>query len=128
MAVLALTSYSAFGLSKSLQVHINSANDYCLILPSTKKTIGESEDGGNGAKSFCTKPVGSQGKLPTSSDAWKNGPNYLKKNTYVQITGCMRTSKFSTLVKGDGGGQYDSNGGLDGKGNPRYSICKGYKS
>jgi len=127
-AALALASNSAFGVSQSLQVHITNANDYCFILPSTKKTIGESEDGGNGAKSFCTKPVGGQGQLPTSANAWKNGPNYLKKNTYVQITGCIRTSKFSTLVQGDGGGQYDSNGGDGGKGNPRNSVCNGYKS
>lgn len=127
-AALALASSSALGVSQSLQVHLTNANDYCFILPSTKKTIGESEDGGDGAKSFCTKPVGGQGQLPTGTDAWKNGPNFLKKKTYVQITGCIRTSKYNTLVKGDGGGQYDSNGGVGGKGNPRNSVCNGYKS
>lgn len=91
-------------------------------------TIGQSEDGGNGAKSFCTKPRPGQGQLPTGSGAWKHGPNFKKTSSYVQVTGCINTRKYSTLVPNDGGGQYDSNGGAGGKGNPRNSACTGYKS
>ena len=42
------------------------------------------------------------------------------------MTGCIRPEKLSRLNPNDAGGQYDSSGGVGGKGNPQDSQCLGY--
>lgn len=107
------------------QVWVTSVADHCMILPRHKMTIGDSESPGN-MKSFCTKPYSSkQGQL--SSDFWRKA-HFKKTDKWVQITGCINPHAQATLVANDGGGQYDSNGGDGGKGNPRGSVCLGYSS
>ncbi|CAD6887200.1 unnamed protein product [Tilletia controversa] len=111
-------------------IWITSADDFCMIMPKSKMTIGDSEFEG-GTRSYCTKPADSaQGHIPAG--LWKS--KYVSKKRgksggrQVQITGCINPSASSRLIPSDGGGQYDSNGGDGGKGNPRGSVCLGYNS
>ena len=111
--------------SPSKQVCGTSASHHCLILPKNRQTIGDSEHPG-GMKSYCTKPYSSeQGKL--NSGFWSE-VHFKKTDKYAQLTGCINPKVQSTLVSNDDGGQYDSNGGDGGKGNPRGSVCLGYAS
>lgn len=41
------------------------------------------------------------------------------------MTGCIRPSLIDRLNQLDEGGQYDSSGGREGRGNPRDSVCVG---
>jgi hypothetical protein len=112
-------------------VKITSTTDYCMIVPKNKKTnIGDSEHPG-GMTTYCSKPTSSlQGKF--ASNFWKKVT--LKKGKgkngkdYIQLTGCINTKTLDRLNPSDGGGQYDSNGGAGGKGNPQGSKCTGYAS
>ncbi|KAL4401331.1 hypothetical protein ACI68E_000968 [Malassezia pachydermatis] len=107
------------------QVWVTSVADHCMILPRHKMSIGDSEQPG-GMKSYCTKPYDkSQGHL--ASDFWSE-VHFKKTKHYVQLTGCIRPEVQSTLLRKDDGGQYDSNGGDGGRGNPRDSVCLGYSS
>lgn len=107
------------------QVWVTSVADHCLILPRHRMSIGDSESPGN-MRSFCTKPYSSsQGQL--SSNFWKKA-HFKKTDSYVQLTGCINPSAQSTLLSDDDGGQYDSNGGEGGRGNPEGSVCLGYAS
>ncbi|KAL0945467.1 hypothetical protein HGRIS_000956 [Hohenbuehelia grisea] len=112
-------------------VLIASTEKYCMVLPRTPHTnIGDSEHPG-GMKTYCTssaKYSRNQGDLP--GDFWsqvelKSG---LGRNgaEYKQLTGCIRPERVSALNAGDGGGQYDSSGGREGRGNPEGSKCLGY--
>ena len=77
-------------------------------------------------RSFCTKPYSSeQGKL--NSGFWTE-VHFKKTKKYAQLTGCINPKVQSTLVSNDDGGQYDSNGGDGGRGNPAGSVCLGYAS
>lgn len=88
--------------------------------------MGASEDGtSNGAKAFCTRPTGNQGSIPAS---FFKSAHIKTTSSYKQITGCIDPSKAKTVIPSDGGGQYDSNGGDGGHGNPPGSACAGYKS
>ncbi|KAG8892004.1 hypothetical protein FRC00_012836 [Tulasnella sp. 408] len=112
-------------------VKITSTTDYCMIVPKDKHTnIGDSEHPG-GMTTYCSKPTDpSQGTFP--ANFWtkvtlkkakgKNGKDF------VQLTGCINPSSVDRLNANDGGGQYDSNGGAGGKGNPQGSQCTGYAS
>ncbi|KAH8998768.1 hypothetical protein EDB86DRAFT_2909993 [Lactarius hatsudake] len=113
-------------------VYVTDANTHCMIVPRTPHTnVGDSEHPG-GMKTYCT-PAGrydsSQGQLP--ADFWRNIE--FKKGTgknggrFAQVTGCINSSHLSRLNPNDAGGQYDSSGGVGGKGNPQGSICLGYK-
>ena len=42
------------------------------------------------------------------------------------VTGCIRPATLDRLNPNDAGGQYDSSGGVGGKGNPQGSVCEGY--
>ena len=107
------------------QVWVTSVAGHCLILPRHRMSIGDSESPGN-MRSFCTKPYSSsQGQL--SSNFWKKA-HFKKTDSYVQLTGCINPSAQSTLLSDDDGGQYDSNGGEGGRGNPEGSVCLGYAS
>lgn len=44
----------------------------------------------------------------------------------MQLTGCIRPETVDRLNPSDGGGQYDSSGGVGGDGNPAGSKCDGY--
>lgn len=128
LAALAIASVSAAPqqarASPQKTVWITSANDHCLILPKTRENVGDSERPG-GTRSFCRKPYDSaQGKL--SGSFWKKA-HFKKTSNYVQLTGCINPSAQSTLKSNDDGGQYDSSGGDGGRGNPRNSVCLGYK-
>ncbi|KAG9044680.1 hypothetical protein FS837_007727 [Tulasnella sp. UAMH 9824] len=118
-------------VSPTNMVKITSTTDYCMIVPKNKHTnIGDSEHPG-GMTTYCSKPTdSSQGKF--ASNFWskvtlkqakgKNGKDY------IQLTGCINPSTNDRLNPNDGGGQYDSNGGAGGKGNPQGSQCTGYAS
>lgn len=42
-----------------------------------------------------------------------------------KVTGCIRPENLSRLNVNDAGGQYDSSGGVGGRGNPQDSVCLG---
>lgn len=112
--------------------------------------IGDSEFPG-GMKTYCS-PSGrsdpKQGQLP--GDFWSNvafktglgpkGKKYAQRESLIissnsrhwlnvvpSVTGCIRPAKLDRLNVNDGGGQYDSSGGAGGLGNPKGSVCLGYK-
>ncbi|KAG8958056.1 hypothetical protein FRC00_003102, partial [Tulasnella sp. 408] len=109
-------------VSPTNMVQITSTTDYCMIVPKDKHTdIGDSEYPG-GMTTYCSNPTDpSQGTF--ASNFWKKVT--LKKakgkngKDYIQLTGCINVSTCDRLNTGDGGGQYDSNGGSGGKGNPQ---------
>ncbi|KAG8720083.1 hypothetical protein FRC09_010126 [Ceratobasidium sp. 395] len=112
-------------------VKVASASSFCLILPrKAGQTIGDSESSRGQMQSFCTssgKTSSSQGSLPSNfakKATYKTGKGKNGK-PYVQVTGTMN-SGWKQLNWNDGGGQYDSNGGAGGKGNPSGSVCSGY--
>ncbi|KAG8978007.1 hypothetical protein FRB90_008603, partial [Tulasnella sp. 427] len=118
-------------VSPTNMVKITSTTDYCMIVPKNKHTdIGDSEHPG-GMTTYCSKPTDpSQGKF--ASNFWKkvtlkNGTGK-KGGKYIQLTGCINVPTNDRLNANDGGGQYDSNGGAGGKGNPSGSKCTGYAS
>ncbi|KAJ3503041.1 hypothetical protein NLJ89_g8612 [Agrocybe chaxingu] len=110
-------------------VVVNSADDYCLIVPKDPNTnIGDSEHPG-GMTSYCSPSAHSspdQGVL--ASDFWKNVQftSGIGVGRYAQLTGCIDPSKLDRLNPDDSGGQYDSSGGASGAGNPVGSACAGY--
>ncbi|KAE8221112.1 hypothetical protein CF319_g5477 [Tilletia indica] len=111
-------------------IWITSANDFCMIMPKTRSTIGDSEYPG-GTRSYCVKPADpAQGHIVSGLWTRKYFSNAPGKSgaRQVQLTGCINPSASSRLIASDGGGQYDSNGGDGGQGNPRGSVCLGYKS
>ncbi|PFH49459.1 hypothetical protein AMATHDRAFT_63159 [Amanita thiersii Skay4041] len=114
-------------------VKITSATNHCLIVPKDAHTnIGDSEHPG-GMTTYCTSQGRSspeQGLLPDnfwSQVAYTTGTG-VKGGKYVQLTGCIRPETVDRLNPGDAGGQYDSNGGPGGRGNPEGSTCAGYSS
>ena len=42
------------------------------------------------------------------------------------VTGCINPRALDRINADDLGGQYDSSGGADGRGNPTDSVCTGY--
>ncbi|KAG8875480.1 hypothetical protein FRB97_005071 [Tulasnella sp. 331] len=114
-------------------VYINSATDYCMIVPSTPATnIGDSERPG-GEQTFCTNPYDPslQGTFP--SDFFQAGKaayvagSGVNGQPFVQLTGCINVGSIDRLNAADFGGQYDSNGGEGGMGNPQGSACLGFQ-
>ncbi|KAG8949769.1 hypothetical protein FRC04_008309 [Tulasnella sp. 424] len=112
-------------------VSITDATTFCMIMPRTAHTdIGVSETPG-GEQTYCTHPTSPlQGTIPP--DFFRNVSFVQAKGnsgqTYVQLTGCIDPTKIDRLNPNDGGGQYDSNGGDGGRGNPEDSECIGYSS
>jgi len=112
-------------------VVVDSAQDYCLIVPRDAHTnIGDSEHPG-GTTSYCSaaaKTSELQGTL--SSDFWSNVDftegQGVNGERYAQLTGCIRPETLDRINPNDAGGQYDSSGGQDGQGNPVDSVCTGY--
>ncbi|KAG6826110.1 hypothetical protein H0H93_016796, partial [Arthromyces matolae] len=110
--------------------------------------IGDSEHA-NGEKTYCSasaRTSSQQGLLPNGF--WSNvqyttgrgrrGGGYKQRmhaavsvlsccsnKMSSTVTGCIRPQLVDRLNSGDMGGQYDSNGGIDGKGNPAGSKCVG---
>jgi len=107
-------------------VYIGSESDYCLIVPKNKHTnIGDSEYPG-GETTYCANPHNGQGKMP--SDFWthvtiSHGTGKKSGKKYIQMAGCIKASTLDRLNANDDGGQYDSNGGSGGHGNPSGSTC-----
>ncbi|KAG8949770.1 hypothetical protein FRC04_008310 [Tulasnella sp. 424] len=112
-------------------VYIADAETFCMIMPRTAHTdIGVSETPG-GEQTYCTKPYSPlQGTIPPGF--FRNISFVQAKGNsgqpYVQITGCIDPTQIDRLNANDGGGQYDSNGGDGGRGNPENSKCIGYSS
>ncbi|EEB92079.1 hypothetical protein MPER_09465, partial [Moniliophthora perniciosa FA553] len=114
-------------------VYVTDANKYCMIMPRTPHTnIGDSEHPG-GMTTYCSeagKYANSQGTIPNGF--WKNvdfkSGISSRGARYAQLTGCIRPELVDRLNPNDGGGQYDSNGGDGGRGNPQDSVCLGYGS
>ncbi|KAK2462947.1 hypothetical protein APHAL10511_004999 [Amanita phalloides] len=112
-------------------VYVTNTSKYCMIMPRQPHTdIGVSEQPG-GTKTYCS-PTGryspQQGQLPAdfwSNVEFKNGRSN-SGGRYAQLTGCIRPEKLSRLNVNDAGGQYDSSGGVGGRGNPQGSVCLGY--
>lgn len=138
-------------MSSSRSVFVVQLSDESISDPHTN--IGDSEHPG-GMKTYCS-PKGRyspmQGQLP--ADFWSNvafktgtskrGGRYAQRKYYglssdvevctelitnsFSVTGCIRPSHLSRLNPNDSGGQYDSSGGVGGRGNPQGSVCLGYK-
>ncbi|KAF9522157.1 hypothetical protein CPB83DRAFT_864918 [Crepidotus variabilis] len=112
-------------------VYVTDQNNFCMIMPRDAHTdIGDSEYPG-GMQTYCSPSghyAGNQGTLPAnfwSNVAFQSGTSS-RGARYAQLTGCIRPSTLDRLNPGDGGGQYDSNGGDGGQGNPQGSKCLGY--
>ncbi|KAG5649810.1 hypothetical protein H0H81_001910 [Sphagnurus paluster] len=119
-------------------VSIKDANTFCMIMPRTPHTnVGDSEHPG-GMQTYCTPAARTsplQGELSTSF--WRNvafttgkgvnGGRYAQQVNIVRaVTGCIRPETVDRLNPRDSGGQYDSSGGVGGRGNPQGSKCLGY--
>jgi len=112
-------------------VYVTSADKFCMIVPRQPHTdIGVSEQPG-GMKTYCSPAArysSQQGQLPP--DFWSNvafeSGSSSSGGRYAQLTGCIRPEKLSRLNVNDAGGQYDSSGGVGGRGNPQGSVCLGY--
>jgi len=111
-----------------LTVQITSTTDYCLIVPSTLNTnIGDSENGGGGATSFCTSTANiAVGVIPPNFWTSVTLAKPVGAGAIIQLTGCINPTILPQLNPTDGGGQYDSSGGDAGIGNPEGSVCTGY--
>lgn len=114
----------------SLVVNIGSKTDFCLVVPKDyQTTIGDSEYEG-GETVWCdargTQTPGATGTF--QGDFWKQVEISSPKDGVIQMTGCINVSTCDRLVPSDGGGQYDSNGGDGGRGNPAGSYCANYHS
>ncbi|KAK7052502.1 hypothetical protein R3P38DRAFT_2860684 [Favolaschia claudopus] len=131
-AVLASPSGLAPRAAADNTVYVTNADKFCMIMPRDAHTdIGASEHPG-GMKTYCSpngKYDASQGQLAAnfwSNVAFKTG-NGKNGGRYAQLTGCIRPETLDRLNPNDGGGQYDSSGGDGGQGNPKGSVCLGYK-
>lgn len=119
-------------------------------MPRTAHTnIGDSEHPG-GMKSYCSASARTsdvQGLLP--NNFWKNvefktgkgngGKKWAQCQCNIHflyrrgrkfahlgsVTGCIRPETVDRLNPRDAGGQYDSSGGVAGRGNPEGSMCIG---
>ncbi|KAG8910936.1 hypothetical protein FRC01_006033 [Tulasnella sp. 417] len=111
-------------------VLINSESDYCMVFPKFPGTdIGASEYPG-GTQTFCTNPTDPslQGTIP---EGFFRNVAYEERTgagRWVQLTGCINPGLIDRLNPADAGGQYDSNGGDGGAGNPAGSQCEGFNS
>ncbi|KAL0063427.1 hypothetical protein AAF712_009631 [Marasmius tenuissimus] len=111
-------------------VYVTDANKYCMIFPKDAHTnIGDSEHPG-GMTTYCSeagKYNDAQGTIPNGF--WKNvdfqSGISSRGARFAQLTGCIRPELVDRLNPNDAGGQYDSNGGDGGRGNPRDSVCLG---
>lgn len=122
------------GISQSrqdaLEVKINTKDDFCLVVPKDYHTsIGDSEKPG-GETVWCQ----SRSRATSSSTGIFNGPFWravditTPKSGVIQMTGCIDVNTCDRLNPNDDGGQYDSNGGDGGNGNPAGSFCNNYRS
>jgi len=103
-----------------------------MIVPRYPATnIGDSEYPG-GTQTFCTNPYNSalQGTFPPNF--WTNVAYVTGQGqngaAFAQLTGCIDPGSINRLNAADYGGQYDSNGGVGGTGNPQGSACLGFNN
>ncbi|KAI7944619.1 hypothetical protein MJO28_010314 [Puccinia striiformis f. sp. tritici] len=113
---------------ENLQVKIGTKDDFCLVVPKDQFTnIGDSERPG-GEAVWCQD---SNSKTSPSAGVfngkfWTDVEISTPKDGVIQMTGCINVNTCDRLNPNDAGGQYDSNGGADGRGNPANSYCANY--
>ncbi|MBW0485151.1 hypothetical protein O181_024866 [Austropuccinia psidii MF-1] len=113
-------------LQQNLEVKINSASDFCLVVPKDRNTrIGDSEHPG-GETVWCQGPRSSGATGTFNGPFWTDVSITKPKAGVIQMTGCINPRSCDRLNPNDGGGQYDSNGGDRGRGNPANSFCSPY--
>jgi len=116
--------------SGALEVKIKSKNDFCMVVPKDPRTtIGDSERP-DGATVWCQNPSGATSSSTGTFNGafWSNVDVSSPKDGIIQMTGCINVGTCDRLDPNDDGGQYDSNGGSDGLGNPARSFCQNYPS
>ncbi|KAJ3138214.1 hypothetical protein HK101_003749 [Irineochytrium annulatum] len=85
-------------------VTIQSANAFCLLLPSTRgQGIGASE---GSAKSFCHGSASTPGSQRMPNGAIESA-HFVAANGYLQVTGAINETLLG-IDQSDGGGQYDN--------------------
>ncbi|MBW0561560.1 hypothetical protein O181_101275 [Austropuccinia psidii MF-1] len=116
-------------LKAGLEVKVFPNNKFCLVVPKYPNTkIGDSEYSG-GTTVWCRRNITSQGSTGHFNDGfWTRANLSYPKMGVVQITGCINPYACDRLNPHDDGGQYDSNGGQSGSGNPAGSFCSPYGS
>ncbi|KAG6865005.1 hypothetical protein C0991_005693 [Blastosporella zonata] len=135
LIVLSSLAFTVASVPKARQaannlVVINSPSSYCLIVPNTPHTnVSDSEHPG-GETTYCSasaRTSGSQGLIPDGF--WRNVQFFSGRGKnggrYTQLTGCINAGLIDRLNPSDAGGQYDSSGGVGGRGNPAGSVCLG---
>lgn len=126
-----LVGFMALFVSQSqqqgaLQVRIKSKDDFCMVVPKDHFTnIGDSEYPG-GEVVWCQQPQSFPGAGTFDGPFWTNVAVDRPKSGVIQMTGCINVGSCDRLSAQDGGGQYDSNGGDGGRGNPAGSFCEQY--
>ncbi|EGG07859.1 uncharacterized protein MELLADRAFT_123513 [Melampsora larici-populina 98AG31] len=109
---------------KDLMVSIVDRYSFCLIVPKDPHTnIGDSEYPG-GMSLWCEGINRGQGKF---NKFWRQVEVSRPRDGVLQMTGCFNLWSSDRFNSGDGGGQYDSDGGDGGNGNPAGSVCKQYQ-
>lgn len=71
-------------------------------------------------------PLGLVPETTSSVSSNQFTPLFPLSDEIYSVTGCINVSTLDRLNPDDGGGQYDSNGGDNGTGNPEGSVCTGY--
>ncbi|EGG07858.1 uncharacterized protein MELLADRAFT_74588 [Melampsora larici-populina 98AG31] len=113
------------GSQQALTVSIVDKNNFCLVVPKDAHTnIGDSEYPG-GEAVWC-QGQGQGGSGTFNGPFWSQVEVARPKQGVVQMTGCININSSDRFNANDGGGQYDSNGGDGGRGNPAGSVCKQY--
>ncbi|KAH9817647.1 secreted protein [Melampsora americana] len=123
LALLLLISTLAPIQAKDLTVSIVDRYSFCLIVPKDPHTnIGDSEYDG-GMSLWCQGINRGQGRF---NNFWNQVEVSRPKDGVLQMTGCFNLGSSDRFNANDDGGQYDSNGGDGGRGNPVGSFCKQY--
>ena len=99
-------------------IYINSANDFCLLMP-PDPTTQNLVDAEAVAVAYCTNPTNGTRPMP---DGFIKSAHYRKTDKYVQITGTYDPA-IMNLGQQDCGGEYDSEG-AEGIGNPAGVTMK----
>ncbi|KAH9926849.1 hypothetical protein B0H21DRAFT_700713 [Amylocystis lapponica] len=92
--------------SASTTVHITDIHDFALLLPANPgELISDAESDG---VAFCTRSTTGSGCSRRMTDGFIRAAavKHAADGSYVQVTGCLDTSK-SSLSESDDGGQFD---------------------
>lgn len=88
--------------SVSTTVHITSVTDFSILLPSDGELVSDAESDGT---AYCTDGSGCQNSFPAGFITGAN-ISQASDGSYIQITGCLDSSKFH-FAQNDAGGQMD---------------------